>query len=56
VEARRRRGALVGRKIAKDKGRKYKAVKLRRTPRGTSTSGWLNNAAPAFWVLVKHLE
>ncbi len=56
VEARRRRGAVVGRKIAKDKGWKYRAVKLRPTVRAQSTSGWLNNAAPAFWILVKHLE
>ena len=56
VEARRRRGAAVGRKIAKDKGWKYRAVKLRPTVRAQSTSGWLNNAAPAFWILVKHLE
>lgn len=56
VEARRRRGASVGRKICKDKGQKHHLLKLRRTVRGTSTSGWLNNAAPAFWILVKHLE
>ncbi len=56
VESRRKRGAAVGRKIAKDKGWKYRAVKLRPTVRAQSTSGWLNNAAPAFWVLVKHLD
>ncbi len=56
VEARRKRGASVGRKIAADKGRKYRALKLRATVRAQPTSGWLNNAAPAFWVLVKHLE
>jgi hypothetical protein len=54
VEARRRRGAAVGRKIAADRGRKYRAVKLRPTVRAQSTSGYLNNAAPAFWLLVKH--
>jgi hypothetical protein len=56
VEARRRRGAAVGRKIAASKGWKYRAVKLRPTVRAQPTSGWLNNSAPAFWVLVKHLE
>jgi hypothetical protein len=56
VEARRRRGAAVARKIAADRGRKYQVVKLRPTVRAHSTSGWLNNAAPAFWVWVEHTK
>lgn len=56
VEARRRRGAAVARKIAADRGREYKPVKLRPTVRAQSTSGWLNNAAPAFWRLVERQE
>lgn len=56
LEARRRRAASVGRKIAKDKGFKYRKVKLRPTARGLSTSGRLSGTAAAFWILVKHLE
>lgn len=56
VEARRRRGAAIGRKIAQEKGREYRPVKLRPTPRATHTSGWLNNAAPALWRLLESLE
>jgi hypothetical protein len=56
VEARRRRGASVGRRIARDKGWKYKAVKLRPTVRAQPRSGWLNNAAPAFWKYLVYLE
>jgi hypothetical protein len=56
VEARRRRGAAVARKIARDKGWKHKAVKLRPTVRAQPRSGWLNNAAPAFWRYLIYLE
>jgi hypothetical protein len=56
VEARRRRGAAVGRKIAKDRGREYQAMKLRPTARGVRTSAWLNNAAPALWKLLETVE
>lgn len=53
VEARRRRGAAVGRKIAKDKGRIYQNLKLRPTVRAQHTSGWLNNASPVLWKLLE---
>lgn len=56
VEARRRRGAAVGRKIAKEKGKEYQPVKLRPTARGVKTSSWLNNATPAMWELLRRLE
>ncbi len=55
VEARRRRGALIARKIAADRGKVYHPVKLRPTVRAQNTSGWLNNAAPAFWKIVARL-
>ncbi len=56
VEARRRRGAAMARKIAEQKGRTYKRINLRPTVRAQSTSGWLNNSAPAFWKLLDHIE
>jgi hypothetical protein len=55
VEARRRRGASMARKIAKDKGWTYRHLKLRPTVRAHGTSGWLNSAAPAFWEIVARL-
>jgi hypothetical protein len=55
VEARRRRGAAVGRKIAKDKGWKHRQVVLRPTARGVSHSARLNNAAPVFLDLTERL-
>lgn len=55
VEARRRRGADVARKIAKEKGRKYNKVRLRPTARGSDQSSWLNNATPAFLELAEKL-
>lgn len=56
VEARRRRGAAVGRKIAAERGREYQAMKLRPTARASRDSGWLNNAAPALLQLLDRLE
>ena len=56
VEARRRRGAAVGRKIAEDRGREYQVIKLRPTARATRSSGWLNNATPALWAILERLE
>ncbi|WP_198297556.1 hypothetical protein [Deinococcus sp. DB0503] len=56
VEARRRRGAAVARKIAEDRGREYQPVKLRPTARASRTSGWLNNATPALLQLLDRLE
>jgi len=56
VEARRRRGAAVGRKIAAERGREYQAVKLRPTARASRDSGWLNNAAPALLQLLDRLQ
>jgi hypothetical protein len=56
VEARRRRGAAVARKIAADRGKKYHALKLRPTVRAHSQSGWLNNAAAPFWKYLEYLE
>lgn len=47
VEARRKRGARVARRIAEDKGREYRPLKLRPTARAVPTSSWLNNASPA---------
>jgi hypothetical protein len=55
-ESKRRRAASMGRKIAKDKGRKHQTVKLRPTARGVSTSARLNGAAMAFWELMGHLK
>ena len=55
-ESKRRRAASMGRKIAKDKGRKHQAVKLRPTARGVSTSARLNGAAMAFWELMSHFK
>lgn len=56
VEARRKRGAAVGRKIAQDKGKDYQALKLRPTARGVRSSAWLNNASPAMLELLSRLE
>lgn len=56
VEARRRRGAEVGRRIAEHRGREYHPVKLRPTVRATPTSGWLNNASPVLLELLSRLE
>lgn len=56
VEARRRRGAAIGRKIAADRGHDYHPVKLRPTARATNSSGWLNNATPALLALLERLE
>lgn len=56
VEARRRRGAAVARKIAAQKGREAKKIKLRRTARALETSGWLNNAAPALMQILDRLD
>jgi hypothetical protein len=55
VEARRRRGAAVARKIAEEKGRTYQPVKLRPTARASRSSGWLNNASPALLQLLDRL-
>jgi len=55
VEARRRRGANVARRIAADRGKDFQPVKLRPTARATGTSGWLNNATPALLQLLDHL-
>lgn len=54
VEARRRRGAEVGRKIAKERGREYRPLKLRKTARGQPNSAWLNNSAGVFRRLLEH--
>jgi hypothetical protein len=56
VEARRRRGAAIGRKIAAERGHEYKNLKLRPTARATNSSGWLNNATPALLALLERLE
>ena len=56
VEARRRRGARVARKIAQDKGRTYQKVNLRPTARAQPRSGWLNNATPAFFKLLRYAD
>lgn len=56
VEARRRRGASMARKIAAQKGTKYKKVNLRPTARGIRSSGWLNNATPALMKLLDSLD
>ena len=56
VEARRRRGANVARKIAEDRGKPCKPLKLRPTARALATSGWLNNATPALLQLLDRLE
>lgn len=56
VEARRRRGAQVARKIAEDRGKTYKRVKCRPTARASGMSGWLNNATPALLQLLDRLE
>lgn len=55
VEARRRRGAAVARRIAEDRGREYQPVKLRPTARASRSSGWLNNATPALLQLLDRL-
>jgi len=52
VEARRRRGAAVGRKIAEQRGREYQPVKLRPTARAERHSAWLNNSAGVFEKLL----
>jgi len=54
VEARRRRGAEVGRKIAKERGREYRPMKLRKTARGQPKSAWLNNSAGVFLRFLEH--
>ncbi len=56
VEARRRRGAQVGRRIAEDRGKPFVPVKLRPTARATGNSGWLNNATPALLAILDRLE
>lgn len=56
VEARRRRGAAIGRKIAAERGLEYRRVKLRPTARATDNSGWLNNATPALLQMLERLE
>lgn len=56
VESRRRRGQSVAQKIAQDKGKKFRRLKLRPTARGHGGSAWLNNAAPAFWQLLQWVE
>lgn len=56
VEARRKRGAAVGRKIAEEKGRDYQALKLRPTARGVRSSAWLNNASPVMLEILSRLE
>ena len=55
-ESKRRRAASMGRKIAKDKGRKHQNVKLRPTARSVSTSARLNGGAMAFWELMGHFK
>lgn len=56
VEARRRRGAAVARKIAEKRGKSYKPLKMRPTARASPVSGWLNNATPALLQLLDRLE
>jgi hypothetical protein len=56
VEARRRRGAQVGRKIAQERGREYQPVKLRPTARAQPNSAWLNNSAAVFRQLLDRQE
>lgn len=56
VEARRRRGAALARKIAHEKGREPQPVHLRPTARAVRSSAWLNNATPALLQLLDHLS
>lgn len=55
VEARRRRGAAVGRRIAQEKGKEPKRLHLRPTARAVGTSAWLNNATPALLQILDRL-
>lgn len=56
VEARRRRGAQVARKIAEEKGLTYQPVNLRPTARSQPRSSWLNNSTPAFFKLLRYQD
>jgi len=56
VEARRKRGAAVGRKIAEERGRDYEPLKLRPTARAVRSSARLNNATAALWKMLEKLE
>lgn len=56
LEARRRRGAAVGRKIAKAKGKEYKHLKLRPTARAVRSSSTLRNMTPLLLELLSRLE
>lgn len=56
VEARRRRGAAIGKKIAEKKGREFQPVKLRPTARAQKHSAWLNNSTPVFFKLLGYQD
>lgn len=56
VEARRRRGAAIGKKIAEKKGHEFRQIELRPTARAQKHSAWLNNSTPVFFKLLGYQD